>query len=381
PFSAAIAENVSWRVLFWVVAALALAVAALIRLVPASLRVLRDELRGDSPVLRHAFRVSAVTAAGYIVGTALPLGHGYWAPMTCVMVMRPDFSQTYARSVARFGGSLIGVGAATAVVQGAGPGVYVSGGLAVLCAFCVFLVLSTGYVVASVFISAYVVLLLGMGGEDWNQTVPERALLTLAGGVLAMIAYAVYPAWETPRLRHRLADWLHANGSYAAAVMDRYADPAGRADEDIRQALLDARDARIAWRESVKRAQHEPVRHRGLSRDAADRAGKALSQLGRGAMLMEAHLPDRGAAPVPAAADLAEALRRDTERAAAAVRERRTPHWDAVHEAIDHWDSESAPDTLLRTGAGLVAEALDDLSEALEPEDEGVRERAANPDP
>lgn len=88
---------------------------------------------------------------------------------------------------------------------------------------------------------------------------------------------------------------------------------------------------------------------------------------------MEAHLPDSDAAPVPAAADLAEALRRDTERAAAAVRERRVPQWDAVHEALDHWDRESAPDTVLHTGAGLVAEALDDLTEALEPEDEGVR--------
>ncbi|MFD3442797.1 MFS transporter [Streptomyces sp. NPDC058685] len=40
PFSAAIAENVSWRVLFWVVAALALAVAALIRVVvPAGRQV------------------------------------------------------------------------------------------------------------------------------------------------------------------------------------------------------------------------------------------------------------------------------------------------------------------------------------------------------
>ncbi|MET9667515.1 FUSC family protein [Streptomyces sp. NPDC006475] len=345
----------------------------LLRLVPGSLRILREELHRDSPVLRHACRVSAVTAVGYIVGTVLPLGHGYWAPMTCVMVMRPDFSQTYARSVARFGGTLIGVGAATAVVQGAGPGTCLSGGLAVLCAFCAFLVLGTGYVASSVFISAYVVLLLGMGGEDWNQTVPERALLTLAGGVLAMIAYAVYPAWETPRLRHRLADWLHANGDYAAAVVDHYADPAGRAGGDIRQTLLDARDARIAWRESVKRAEHEPVRNRGLSRDTAERAGEAISQLGRGALLMEAHLPDSGAAPVPAAADLAEALRRDTERAATAVRERRTPQWDAVHEALDHWDRESAPDTVLRTGAGLVAEALDDLTEALEPEDEEVR--------
>ncbi len=65
-----------------------------------------------------------VTAAGYLLGTVLPFGHGYWAPMASVMVMRPDFSQTYARSVARFGGTLVGVGLATAVVRSAHPGAY-----------------------------------------------------------------------------------------------------------------------------------------------------------------------------------------------------------------------------------------------------------------
>ncbi|MGW7466907.1 FUSC family protein, partial [Streptomyces xantholiticus] len=213
----------------------------LLRLLPDALRAVRDELRPGSPILRHALRSSAVVAAGYLLGTALPFGHGYWAPLTAVMVMRPDFSQTYGRSVARLCGTVVGVGAATAVVQAAHPGTYVSAGIAVLCAFGMYLVMRTGYAAASVFISAYVVFLLGTGGEDWAQTVPQRVLLTLLGGLLAMLAYAVYPAWETPRLHHRLADWLLAGGRYAAAVLDRYADPAGTAD--VRGAAGGARRA------------------------------------------------------------------------------------------------------------------------------------------
>ncbi|MFI8963566.1 FUSC family protein [Streptomyces sp. NPDC053493] len=341
----------------------------LLRLVPVALGRMRAELRHDSPVLRHAVRVTAVATSGYLLGTALPLGHGYWAPMASVMVMRPDFTQTYARSVARFGGTLVGVALATGIVQAAHPGTYLSATLAVVCAFGMYLFMRTGYAVSQAFVAAYVVFLLGMVGEGLTQTVRERVLLTLLGGVLAMASYAVYPAWETPRLRGRLADWLTANGRYAARVVAHYAEPAGGpASPDVREALLDTRTARIAWQEGVARATHEPVRHRGLSHTAAGDAEHAMAQFGRVAMLLEAHLPERGAPPVPAAAALAEALRRATERGAKALRERQVPGWGELRETVEAWDrGEGAPDHfLLHKGAVLLLEALDELSAALE---------------
>ncbi|MFH8608919.1 FUSC family protein [Streptomyces sp. NPDC018029] len=339
---------------------------SLLALVPAAVRAVRADFRHDSPVTRHAVRVTAVAAAGYLLGHWLPLGHGYWAPMASVMVMRPDFSQTYSRAVARFGGTLVGVALATGLVQLAHPGTGLSAVLAVLCAGLMYLLMRTGQVAAQACVAAYVVFLLGMGGQQWTQTVPERVVLTLLGGVLAMIAYAVYPAWETPRLRTRLADWLIADGRYAAAVVDHYAHPAGKACPDVREALLAARDARVAWQEAVNRAKNEPVRHRGLSRAAAADAEETLAQLGRVAMLMEAHLPERGDTPVPAAARLADALRKSTEQGAKAVRERRVPKWDAVRTALEEWDGEGVPDRVVRKGAGLLLETLDELSDALD---------------
>ncbi|MEU9715675.1 FUSC family protein [Streptomyces sp. NPDC047976] len=334
-------------------------------LVPLALKAVRAELRPGSPVLRHAVRVTAAACAGYLVGHALPFGHAYWAPMASVMVMRPDFTQTWSRAVARFGGTLVGVGAATAVVQLAQPGMYLSGLLAVVSAGLMYVLMRTGYAVTQVFVSAYVVFLLGMGGVRWDQTVPDRIALTLVGGVLAMLAYAVYPAWETPRLRTRLADWLAADGRYAAAVLGQYADPAGARRADVREALLEARDARIAWQEALARAEGEPVRHRGLSRAAAEGAGDALAALGRGAMLLEAHLPDRDRDPVPGAAELARAVREATGAGAKAVRERRVPRWDGVRELLAGWEA-PGPD-VLRGAAGQLLESLDEVSEALRP--------------
>ena len=157
-----------------------------------------------------------------------------------------------------------------------------------------------------------------------------------------MLAYAVYPAWETPRLRTRLADWLATQGRYAATVIGSYADPSGSNAQDVREALLTARTARAAWHTAVARALAEPVRHRGLSRTAADDAEDALAQLGRVAMLLEAHLPEHDAPAVPAAARFADALRESTQHGAKTVRERRVPTWDAVRAALDAWETESA---------------------------------------
>ncbi|WP_392753015.1 FUSC family protein [Streptomyces sp. LN590] len=343
----------------------------LLRLVPVVLGSMRAEIRPGSPILRHAVRVAVVVAVGYLLGVALPFGHGYWAPMAAVMVMRPEFSQTYARSVARFGGTVVGVFLATVIVQAAHPGVGLSAVLAVVCALLMYLLMRTGYAVAQACISAYVVFLLGMAGDDWSQTVLERVVLTLVGGLLAMVSYAVYPAWETPRLRNRLGDWLASDGRYAASVVDQYADPVERGRDDVRAALLATRMARIAWQEAVATAQHEPVRNRGLSRAAADDTQHVLAQFSRAAMLKEAHLPEGGATPVPAAAQFADALRRATERGAKDVRERRVPRWGAVREALAQWDEEDrlrgqAADPVVRNGAGLLLETLEEFSRGLD---------------
>ncbi|MFJ2893815.1 FUSC family protein [Streptomyces sp. NPDC087218] len=344
----------------------------LLRLVPVVVRAMRAELRPGSPILRHAVRVSVVAAVGYLIGTALPFGHGYWAPMAAVMVMRPEFSQTYGRSVARFGGTIVGVSLATGIVQAIRPGTGLAATLAVLCALLMYLLMRTGYVVGQACISAYVVFLLGMAGDDWSQTVLERVVLTLAGGLLAMTSYALYPAWETPRLRGRLGDWLKADGRYAASVVDQYAEPAERGHDDVRSALLDTREARVAWQEALAVAQHEPVRNRGLSRAAAADTQHALAELGRAAMLLEAHLPGGGATPVPDAARLAGALRRATEQGAKEVRERRVPDWSEVREALAEWDARQgadeggADDPFVREGAHLLLEALEEFSRGLD---------------
>ncbi|MGP3987600.1 FUSC family protein [Streptomyces sp. 3N207] len=340
-------------------------------LVPVALRALRRELHWKSPILRHALRVSVVVSLGYLIGRALPPAHGYWVPLTAVMVLRPDFSRTYERGVGRAVGTLIGVAVAGTVMALAGPGPYLSAALAVLSVGLMYLLLDTGYVVASVCIGAYVIFLLGILGADWYQTAYERAGLTALGGVLAMLSYALFPAWETPLLRDRLADWLEATGRYAIAVLDAFARPAAHASRQVREALLDTRAARQNWEQTLSRAEVEPVRHHGrLSRRSAGEAQSALVTMGRACMLLEAHLPGPHPSfrPDSAAADFSAALASDISTAVTAVQQSEPLEWTAVHEALARWweQAEYPPPVALRT-AELLTDALDDLAQAVGP--------------
>ncbi|MFD0331160.1 FUSC family protein [Streptacidiphilus monticola] len=98
-----------------------LARPSLLELLPTAFGSMRRNWTWDSPILRHAVRCSVVVAAVDALGRALPFGHGYWAPLTAMMVMRPDFSQTYSRGVARLVGTVLGVGVGTAVMVLARP--------------------------------------------------------------------------------------------------------------------------------------------------------------------------------------------------------------------------------------------------------------------
>ncbi|MEU6371011.1 FUSC family protein [Streptomyces sp. NPDC046931] len=336
------------------------------RLLPVVVGAVRRELRLDSPVFRHAVRLAAVATLGYLIAARLPLGHGYWAPIASVMVMRPDFHRTYARAVARLVGTLAGVTLATGMVRALGPDAHVFGALAVVSAGLSYTVIRTGYAYSQCFTAAYVVFLLGMGGQAWEQTVPERVVLTLLGGALAMLAYVVFPAWETPRLPGRLADWLAANGRYAAAVLRSYAEPTRERRADMRRALLESREARAAWQEAYDRAKQEPVRPRGLTLREAEEAQEALKGFGRAAMLMESHVPEADSRLVPAAERLAEALEADTAQAAVDVREHRSPDWGRVEEALHAWeDAAGNGSPVVRREAELQKRALEDLATAV----------------
>ncbi|QMU69292.1 FUSC family protein [Streptacidiphilus sp. P02-A3a] len=347
------------------------------QLLPVLPHALRRHWNWSSPVLRHAVRVGVVAAVGEILGRSLPFQHGYWAPMTAVMVMRPDFSQTYARGVARLAGTVLGVVVATGIIRLTHPSAWICAGLAVVSIGGAYLLMRTGYAAMSTCITGYVVFLLAMGGEANTSTVEDRVLLTLLGGLLALIAYAVFPTWQTVRLPDRLAAYVEAGGRYSAAAVDAYAEPTEHSRALLRAALLEHRQTRAELLTASEQAAGEPVRHRGLHTAQLADARSAMAALGRTTMLMEAHLPPPQSSPVPGAAEFAEVLREQTAAAARAIRADEPVDLHALRDHYEQWaqwlptpaadpaDEPGGAADLVYRDAGLLVEALEGLDSAL----------------
>jgi uncharacterized membrane protein YccC len=357
------------------------------QLLPVLTHVLRRHWNWSSPVLRHAVRVAVVVAVGELLGRELPFQHGYWAPLTAVMVMRPDFSQTYTRGMARLVGTVLGVVVATGIIRLATPSSWVCAGLAVLSIGGAYLLIRAGYAAMSACVTGYVVFLLAMGGQAHTSTVADRVILTVIGGLLALTAYAVFPTWQTVRLPDRLAEYVEAGGRYAGAAVSVFAQPSPRGRAVVREALLDYRQSRAELLTASAQAAAEPVRHRGLRDSQLADARAAMAALGRSAMLLEAHLPAPDAEPVPGADRFAELLREQTARAARAIRADEPVDLGAVRGHYEQWakelpesataqsaDAQSAdapadpadPADLLYRDAGLLVEALEGLAQSLQ---------------
>ncbi|WP_344447058.1 FUSC family protein, partial [Kitasatospora nipponensis] len=351
-------------------------------MVPVALRTAGRQLRPGSPILHHAVRLGGVVTAAYVLARLTGFQHGYWAAMTAAIVIRPDFVQTYSRGVARVAGTVVGVVLATVLVELAHPGRWLAGALAVCCIGGAYLLLRTGYALTTTCISAYVVLLLGMEPTNPVATAYERILMTLLGGAVALLGYALFPTWETARLPERTAEWITAVGRYTAAVLAAYGDPEGRDPQAVRGALLDAREARSLFLQTLERADVEPVRHGAhspqLSRRQLGRAREALGSLSRVSLLMEAHLPGRRADPVPGAGRLGQALAEATAGAGAAVLTGRPADFRALHAVHRQWERELAADPwvtsaqrpgdqadVVRSGVRLVLQALAELPRAV----------------
>lgn len=345
------------------------------RMLPVAARAVRRQLQPRSAIFQHAVRLAGVVTVAYLLARLAGFHHGYWAPMTAAMVMRPDFAQTYSRGVARLAGTVVGVAVSTLVVQLAHPGEWVLAALAVVCIGGSYLAFRTGYALTTVGISTYVVFLLGLQEGNPVVTAVERVGLTLLGGSIALVTYALFPTWQTARLGERLAEWLAAAGRYAGAVIACYEEPAAPRGRVVRSALLDSREARSELLQAMQRADAEPGRHEsglaGVSRRQIDRARAAVGALGRAAVLLEAHLPAGDAEPVPGTKAYAEELRLATALAAAAMLTGRAVEFGAVRDA-QVWLEEGLANApagvqrdVVRAGTRLVGQALRDLERAL----------------
>lgn len=234
---------------------------------------LRANMDWRSPVLRHAVRLSVCVALGDAIGRAISWQRSYWIPMTVAVVLKPDFATTFSRGALRLAGTFAGLGLATILYHLFPAGPFLECLLTFVFTFVLRFIGPANYGVFSLAISGLIVFELSAAGTPPGQVVITRALATAAGGVLALVAYALWPTWERRKVADVFADMLDACRAYFHAVVQGFTNNDPTTEREIDQARSEFRRTRAEAAASADRVIAEP----GTSTERANSLKSAVA--------------------------------------------------------------------------------------------------------
>ena len=218
--------------------------------------VLRANLTVESAALRHGVRLAVCVAIADLAARSFGWQRHYWAPMTVAILLKPDFTSTYSRGVLRLAGTFAGLGIATLLSHTLAPAPVVEGALIVIFMFLMRWMGGANYGLLVMPLSALVVFLFALTGVPPAEVVAARALNTVAGGIIALTAYRLWPTWERTHISESLAALFDAYREYFHALRECYQRGAATGDfSRVRQA---GRLARTNLEASVARFATEP---------------------------------------------------------------------------------------------------------------------------
>jgi len=263
-------------------------------------------LRSESG--RHALRLGVTVGVAVILEHTLPIARGYWIAMTAAIVLRPDFGATFARGAQRLGGTFVGALLAGGIAYFFHPDAVVHLWLVIFFAWFGYVVFAASYGAFSLAITAYVIFLLAYGGLPEHLATPERLIATVIGGILALLAYVVFPSWGRSLVPDRVADSFAAQRRYTRLVFAAYTDPAARDDRALHAAQLASWLARSNAEAAVDRLLNEPVRPRALTVRAALGTLAAGRRFGLASLGLHARIPETPLEPAEPFAELVDAI-------------------------------------------------------------------------
>jgi uncharacterized membrane protein YccC len=266
-------------------------------------------------------------------------------------------------------GTVLGVAVVTALLAALRPGPGLLVVLTVVLGFGAMSLFRVSFAAFSACVTAVITVLLAFAGLPGFSTVVDRLIDTVAGGVIAMLAYLVWPTWEAVRLRRSLADLLEAQGRYGSVVLRAYADPESRDVDVLRQARLEARLARTNAEASVNRAFAEPRPHRRVDPELALGTVAAIRRYALAILALHGHLPTASPVVTTRLDGLADAMDATLGGLAASLRNGAVyTDRPALRELHRELVAATGGDrtTVLATETDTVVEAVDSVAELLD---------------
>lgn len=178
------------------------------------IRTLIENLSFSSTLFRHSMRLTVTIMAGFIIGQFLPFQNVYWIILTIVVIMRPGYGLTKARSYNRIFGTLLGATLAFGIVTLV-PNHFVISFLAIACMLTGIYFNQSNYKIGATFITMYVVFVYSLMTPNIYEVVQFRVADSLVGATLAFLAnYFLWPSWEFLNTRPFITHSVEANRDY-----------------------------------------------------------------------------------------------------------------------------------------------------------------------
>jgi uncharacterized membrane protein YccC len=319
-----------------------------------TLQTLRSSLSLRSPFGRHGVRLAVTLGLATALYRGLAIDRGYWMTLTALLVLKPDFTTSFARGLLRIVGTLIGALLASGISLTIAPGPRGDVGFAILFAALGFLLINVNWGIFGVTVTAYVVFLFSLLGYSEHSAIVDRVLATLYGGGLAELAMFVWPTWEGSRAGEQLALLFDALHRYALLVLGAYADPTKFEPAKIHRAQAAAWTARLEAETSVDRAVSEPPQTHVLPAKALLGILAAARRIGIALLALDAWLQHATPRPRPALRTFSDALCAAFAHIAAGLRDGRAPQalpplrrdFHAMRRELDERDDHEAPSIL-----------------------------------
>jgi uncharacterized membrane protein YccC len=292
-----------------------------------TMTTLRANLTFHSTAFRHAIRLGvALVIASALEGILpLPLERGYWIPLTTLLILRPDFTSTFSRGVARFLGTLLGAVLTSLLVSLIAPSQPLLVILAIITAYLSFSLLNANFALFTAFITMEVIFLLTFVIPQPVTLAYTRAIATAIGGVLALALYALWPSWEHTQLSDNLANRLDALHNYMDAVFGALADPNSYDNLTIHNRRMQSLLARSNAEASLQNSLREPHGH-DVDIDLAQGVLDAADTIARSMLVLEAYLVNNPVRhPLPMIHPFADAADKALRILATAIRLDRPP--------------------------------------------------------
>ena len=146
-------------------------------------------------------RLAAALAFATAVYRLASLPRGYWFPMTTLLVLKPEYRETFVTGITRIVATLAGAAIAGAIIAMIGDHPAILWSLLLLFVWCGYAIFRASYALFTISITGYVVVLMQVAGTAATNVATYRALDTALGGALALLVY---------RLLADVGGWSHA---------------------------------------------------------------------------------------------------------------------------------------------------------------------------